>query len=154
MAHHHLHADDQTISLYDLDEFYVFERPSGTTVAPTRVPLDSLPTLNLLKDLVDPSTSAKAAPLIELSSAKSGLRLTFDSNRACLLPHTPLFLRVIYIVIIVTESGVQFYTANFVGKDGARKKIHGGTGKVGQGDGYGPGSEPDFLTILRAPHLI
>ena len=42
--------------------------------------------------------------------------------------------------IYFTESGVQFYSANFVTKDSARKKIHGGNGTIGVGDGYGPGS--------------
>ena len=34
----------------------------------------------------------------------------------------------------ITESGVQFYTANFQTGAGTRKKIHGGSGK--EGDGY------------------
>jgi hypothetical protein len=34
----------------------------------------------------------------------------------------------------LTESGVQFYTANFQTGAGTRKKIHGGSGK--EGDGY------------------
>lgn len=42
---------------------------------------------------------------------------------------------------ITPESGVQFYTGNFVGPDSGRKKIHGGSGDTGKGDGYGPGCE-------------
>jgi aldose 1-epimerase len=33
---------------------------------------------------------------------------------------------------------VQFYTANFYDRSNARKKIHGGAGAKGAGDGYGP----------------
>ena len=45
---------------------------------------------------------------------------------------------------------MQFYTNNFaVPEKGARKKIHGGSGAVG--DGYGPGSEylPSFIITLH-----
>ena len=55
----------------------------------------------------------------------------------------------------VAESGVQFYSGNFVSKDGARKKIHGGTGQIAQNDGYGPGSQYQiFLSIFSVIHVI
>lgn len=38
---------------------------------------------------------------------------------------------------MITESGVQFYTNNFGPKTNARKKIHGGSGVDGEGQGYG-----------------
>ena len=42
---------------------------------------------------------------------------------------------------------MQFYTNNFAVPDkGARKKIHGGSGAVG--DGYGPGSTSSFSLFL------
>ena len=45
----------------------------------------------------------------------------------------------IILICYCPEAGVQFYIKIFAVPDkGARKKIHGGTGSVG--DGYGPGS--------------
>ncbi|TDL25724.1 galactose mutarotase-like protein [Rickenella mellea] len=110
------------------DEFYVFESSTDGTTVPTRVPLESLPSLNLLQSIVDPNTPGTGTPVVKLESPKSGLKLAFESN----------------------QSGVQFYTANFVSKDTARKKIHGGTGKKRTGDGYGPQSAA-FLEF-HEPH--
>jgi aldose 1-epimerase len=47
---------------------------------------------------------------------------------------------------------VQFYTANFYDRSNARKKIHGGTGAKGAGDGYGPhaGAFLEFHAPLAA----
>lgn len=64
---------------------------------------------------------------------------------------------VLTILFPVTESGVQFYTANFQTGAGTRKKIHGGSGV--EGDGYpkegmavsGPGP---FLTYIRLRYRI
>lgn len=39
----------------------------------------------------------------------------------------------------LTESGVMFYSNNFANPSAARKKIHGGSGVIDNGDGYGPG---------------
>ena len=35
----------------------------------------------------------------------------------------------------------MFYSGNFISADSARKKIHGGSGEVGKGDGYKPGGQ-------------
>jgi len=96
------------------DSFYVFDRTPS--VIPTRVSLDTFDTLDLIQEVVNPSNTT-ATSVVELTSEKSGLKLTFESN----------------------QSGVQFYSGNFVGKEGARKKIHGGTGKINSDDGYGGG---------------
>lgn len=45
-----------------------------------------------------------------------------------------------------SESGVMFYSNNLANPvTGIRKKIHGGSGKAGTGDGYGPVSESILL---------
>ena len=45
------------------------------------------------------------------------------------------------MVFSIVESGVQFYSGNFVIPNSSRKKIHGGSGEVGKGDGYKAGGE-------------
>lgn len=97
------------------DEFYVFDKP-GPDPVPTRIPLDAFSKTNALEDIVLPRQ--KPESLVELSSDKSGLKLSFSSN----------------------QSGVQFYSGNFISTESARKKIHGGSGEVGKGDGYKPGA--------------
>ncbi|KAI0073160.1 galactose mutarotase-like protein [Panus rudis PR-1116 ss-1] len=111
------------------DHFYLFDRQ--TPSQPTRIPESELtPSTNLLKDVVGSgddlssesgksAESGKGGAVVELESAKSGLRLSFDTN----------------------QSGVQFYTNNLTDPSkGARKKIHGGSGVSGAGDGYGKGT--------------
>jgi len=60
--------------------------------------------------------------VVELASNKSGVRLVFGTN----------------------QSGVQFYSNNFANGDGARKRIHGGSGAFGPGEGY-PSASAVFL---------
>ncbi|KAI5119636.1 hypothetical protein M0805_008998 [Coniferiporia weirii] len=98
------------------DEFYVFE-PSARTPIPTRLPLSELSKTDLIQDIVYPKKTGET-PLVELSSDKSGLDLSFFTN----------------------QSGVQFYSGNFISPDSSRKKIHGGSGSTGKGDGYRGGA--------------
>ncbi|KAJ7129045.1 galactose mutarotase-like domain-containing protein [Mycena filopes] len=109
------------------DDYYLF--PKTLERAPTRIPLAAFPTLDLLQDVLRPShptpgaTAAergtRSAPVVELASAKSGLKLVFDSNQA----------------------GVMFYSNAWTNpQKGARKKIHGGSGIKGKGDSYDAGS--------------
>ncbi|KAG9218721.1 hypothetical protein PLEOSDRAFT_1089196 [Pleurotus ostreatus PC15] len=106
------------------DDYYLF------TKSPTllrRFAASSLedPTFDLMKDVLRPthdptkpsSPPLRGEPVVELSSNKSGLKLVFDTN----------------------QSGVMFYSNNLANPaTGIRKKIHGGSGKAGTGDGYGP----------------
>jgi len=106
------------------DDYYLFENVSGSI--PTRVPWSQFrPELDLIKDIIRPSgqesegPGIRANPVVELTSEKSGLTLTFDSN----------------------QRGVMFYSNGLASPaKGARKKIHGGSGIMGQGDAYGPGT--------------
>ncbi|THH27229.1 hypothetical protein EUX98_g6965 [Antrodiella citrinella] len=118
---HHAHAEKPSHKIGEnwptsgYDEFYNF-KPRSTPTAATRIPIaEFTSTTDLLKDVIAPGSPS----LVELASAKSGLRLSFDSN----------------------QSGVQFYTNNFASEaKGARKKIHGGSGLMNGGDSYGVGS--------------
>ena len=89
--------------------------------------------LDLLNPILSPSNETDS--VLELSSEKSGLRLTFSTNR------TSSFRSASWTTHLGgLESGVQFYTNNYASAaNGARKKIHGGSGKVG--DGYSPSCE-------------
>ncbi|KAH8092568.1 galactose mutarotase-like protein [Cristinia sonorae] len=121
---HHAHAEKESKKIGEkwptsgYDEFYVFS-PRSTPTLPTRVPVSEFtPTSDLLKEIITSEASSKD-PLVQLASEKSGLRVSFDSN----------------------QSGVQFYSNNLTNeKNGARKKIHGGSGVSGAGDSYGVGS--------------
>ncbi|TCD61099.1 hypothetical protein EIP91_009036 [Steccherinum ochraceum] len=124
---HHAHAEKETKTIGErwptngyggYNEFYVFS-PREKASLPTRIPIDKFtPDVDLVNDIITSEASA-TSPLVELASAKSGLRISFDSN----------------------QSGVQFYSNNFASESkGARKKIHGGSGISGAGDGYGVGS--------------
>ncbi|KAH0584875.1 hypothetical protein H2248_008153 [Termitomyces sp. 'cryptogamus'] len=107
------------------DDFYLLQN-EGARHIPTRIPLSSFDSeLDLIKEIILPSNNVQGnptrrpAPVAELSSAKTGIRLIFDTN----------------------QHGVMFYTN--IGADpsvGARKKIHGGSGIKDHGDSYGPGS--------------
>ncbi|KAF9001493.1 galactose mutarotase-like domain-containing protein [Cyathus striatus] len=108
------------------DDYYAFEDSANSDV-PTRIPLSSFtPNFDYLKDLLTPSTvqekqgrGSRAAPVVELASEKSGLKLVFDTN----------------------QRGVMFYSNSLASPlNGARKKIHGGSGISGNGDAYGPGT--------------
>ncbi|KAJ7592543.1 galactose mutarotase-like domain-containing protein [Mycena floridula] len=132
-APHHAHSAKKISKGYPekgYDDFYVFEqRPVLQT---TRVPLSTLPDLDLIGDLLAPSTKGNTSdPLVELISEKSGLSLSFDSN----------------------QSGVMFYSNTLADPTtGSRKKIHGGSGTADAGDGYTPGSGAflEFHGILAA----
>ncbi|KAH7097394.1 galactose mutarotase-like protein [Auriculariales sp. MPI-PUGE-AT-0066] len=100
------------------DSFYVFH-PQENYTSPLRVLASNLESLNVLttKGVLKPFKQEGAAkPLVELSSPKSGLTTRFTSN----------------------QPGVQFYSGYFMDAEaeGSRKRIHGGNGTVGQGDGY------------------
>ncbi|KZT00930.1 galactose mutarotase-like protein [Laetiporus sulphureus 93-53] len=115
---HHAHAEKETGTIGErfppngYDEFYLFSDRS-VPIPPTRLAASDLTAeTDLLKGVLD--TEARE-PVVELAGAKSGLRVTFDTN----------------------QSGVQFYSNNFADPaKQARKKIHGGSGAVG--DGYEP----------------
>ncbi|KAG6877500.1 hypothetical protein C0993_006602 [Termitomyces sp. T159_Od127] len=109
------------------DDFYLLQN-EGASHLPTRIPLSLYDSnFDLIKGIVLPSNDAQGnptrgnrpAPVAELSSAKTGIKLLFDTN----------------------QHGVMFYT-NIGAKPavGARKRIHGGSGIKDYGDGYGPGS--------------
>lgn len=63
-----------------------------------------------------------------------------------------LFLHLVwYWYCAALESGVMFYSGNFISADSARKKIHGGSGEVGKGDGYKPGGQWSSLHHHQSP---
>ncbi|KIM80392.1 hypothetical protein PILCRDRAFT_822524 [Piloderma croceum F 1598] len=96
------------------DDFYMFSKPA---LSVKRINLSDITKTSV--DLLEPilSSSGETESVVELSSDESGLRLTFSTN----------------------QTGVQFYSNNYASPGGGtRKKIHGGSGNVG--DGYGPGS--------------
>ncbi|KAI0260464.1 galactose mutarotase-like domain-containing protein [Gloeopeniophorella convolvens] len=95
------------------DHFYIFEeRERGLADAHRIAPDQFTPELDLVSAVLAPRTREGVA---ELASVKSGLKLVFDTN----------------------QSGVQFYTYNFASDEAPRKKIHGGSGLKGPGEGYG-----------------
>ncbi|EIM91577.1 galactose mutarotase-like protein [Stereum hirsutum FP-91666 SS1] len=95
-----------------VDHFYVF---SPRETAPHHIAeKDLTPEYNGVETILG---EHHGSPVVELASEKSGLKLSFDTN----------------------QSGVQFYSYNFSTGDGARKKIHGGSGKAGPGEGYPAG---------------
>ncbi|KAF7305877.1 hypothetical protein HMN09_00741900 [Mycena chlorophos] len=99
------------------DDYYKFAQ-KGYESVPTRVPLTALEELDLLGEVLK-SEGKRLEPVVELSSAKSGLKLLFDSN----------------------QGGAMFYTNAWTDPSrGARKKIHGGSGERGKGDSYAAGS--------------
>ncbi|TFK83746.1 galactose mutarotase-like protein [Polyporus arcularius HHB13444] len=119
---HHAHAEKMSGKIGEsfpesgYDEFYVLSK-RATTPPPSILPASELkPELDLVGAALSRDGPA-AEEVVSLAGAKSGLRISFATNQA----------------------GVQFYTNNFaLPEKGARKKIHGGSGSVG--DGYGPGT--------------
>ncbi|KAI0067218.1 galactose mutarotase-like protein [Artomyces pyxidatus] len=96
------------------DHFYVFEEPAKGPASAHRIAVNKFTEgLDLVKPIVE---DRPADGVVDLASSKSGLRLVFNSN----------------------QSGVQFYTNINGPPDAARKKIHGGSGVDGAGEGYGP----------------
>ncbi|CAA7269494.1 unnamed protein product [Cyclocybe aegerita] len=103
------------------DDYYLFSESAQSTIE-TRILLNSFgEESNYLKDLLRPPDDAergtRAGAVVELKSKKSGLKLAFDTN----------------------QRGAMFYS-NALAKatNGARKKIHGGSGVSGDGNAYGP----------------
>ncbi|TRM64525.1 galactose mutarotase-like domain-containing protein [Schizophyllum amplum] len=98
------------------DDYYLFRKDAVASV-PSHIAADKFtPEADFLSSLVGAESKQPAAAV--LSSAKSGLKVRFDSN----------------------QGGVMCYTncwSNPV-KSGTRKKIHGGSGDVNTGDGYPP----------------
>ncbi|KAJ7340689.1 galactose mutarotase-like domain-containing protein [Mycena albidolilacea] len=104
------------------DDYYVF---TPFEKVPTRIPLASFNEIDFVRDVLRPSNGPNAArgnrsaPVVELESGKSGLKLVFDTN----------------------QGGVMFYSFAWTDpQKGARKKIHGGSGLQNNGDSYGPGT--------------
>jgi len=106
------------------DHFYVFNRSAYDSIpakSPGRVNVKDFSKLDLINQILD-LHKKKAAPLVDLSSERSGLRLSFYSN----------------------QSGCQFYSGIAVTPDSSRKEIHGGEGILGTGNGYQPGCAAFF----------
>ncbi|KAG6840890.1 hypothetical protein C0991_003414 [Blastosporella zonata] len=109
------------------DDYYLLQNEAASHI-PTRIPLSSFNSkFDLIKDIVLPSNDAQGkptrgnrpAPVAELASARTGIKLTFDTN----------------------QHGVMFYSNGGANPAaGARKKIHGGSGIKDHGDAYGPGT--------------
>jgi len=97
------------------DDFYFFSKPFPSQ---KRINLSQVTgafsesSLDLLSPILSPSSETES--VLKLSSDEPGLKLTFNTN----------------------QSGVQFYSHNSTSP--ARKKIHGGSGNIG--DGYNPAS--------------
>ncbi|KAF5374514.1 hypothetical protein D9615_009094 [Tricholomella constricta] len=126
----HVHSGKKIGHLFpeqSYDDFYLLQNP-GSSQIPTRIPLSSFNSkLDLIKDIVQPSNDEQGnptrgnrlAPVVELCSEKSGIKLVFDTN----------------------QPGVMFYANGLAtAASGARKKIHGGSGISGHGDSYSPGT--------------
>ena len=63
-----------------IDDFYVFDKTTRPNQATRRIKKSELTSeANYVKDIF---TSNSATPLVDLLSTKSGLKVTFDSNRA------------------------------------------------------------------------
>ena len=63
-----------------LDEFYVFNKSVQSSPIPTRLSLVEAAKVDLIQDIVLPKQTEET-PLVELSSEKSNLKLSFFSNR-------------------------------------------------------------------------
>jgi hypothetical protein len=85
------HLCEPTILFYlsstqcNADDYYVF---TPFEKVPTRIPLASFNEIDFVRDVLRPSNGPNAArgnrsaPVVELESGKSGLKLVFDTNRA------------------------------------------------------------------------
>ncbi|CDO71819.1 hypothetical protein BN946_scf184939.g43 [Trametes cinnabarina] len=119
---HHAHAEKATGRIGErfpdrgYDEFYLFKQREAPP-PPSVLPASELkPELDLVGAALSRDGPA-SEEVASLAGGKSGLRVSFSTN----------------------QLGVQFYTNNLsVPEKGARKKIHGGSGAVG--DGYPPGT--------------
>lgn len=99
------------------DDYYLLKQGAATNV-PTRVHQSSFTAeLDLVKDLLQPTSPSHNAAAV-LSSKASGIKVAFDSN----------------------QHGLMVYTNGLSSVNkGARKIAHGGSGVSGKGDAYGPG---------------
>lgn len=118
--------------------------------------MSELPKTDLIQDIINPSSKqgeSQSSPVVQLSSDRSGLKLSFFTNRAYAIDVVDLNAVSSNMDL---ESGVQFYSGNFVGPTSSRKKIHGGSGELGKGDGYKAGGEClklQFKFYLSIPFL-
>ena len=118
---------------------------------PTRIPASEFTADSDLLAAILNTEPVPASSLVELSSAKSGLRLSFNSNRECCQRLRP---RISLNKFYGSESGVQFYSNNLTNeKNGARKKIHGGSGVSGAGGSYNAGSAYRYLILQMIREL-
>ncbi|KAI0635548.1 galactose mutarotase-like protein [Trametes polyzona] len=128
---HHAHAEKASGRIGEqfpergYDEFYLFSERAAPP-PPSKLPASELkPELDLVGAALSRDGPA-GEEVVSLTGGKSGLRISFATNRWN--PST-----------LLLEPGVQFYSNNLsVPEKGARKKIHGGSGAVG--DGYPPGT--------------
>ncbi|KAI0822568.1 galactose mutarotase-like protein [Trametes gibbosa] len=119
---HHAHAEKTSGRIgeqfpeHGYDEFYLFSERAAPP-PPSILPASELqPELDLVGAALS-RDGPGAEEVVSLAGGKSGLRVSFATN----------------------QPGVQFYSNNLsVPEKGARKKIHGGSGAVG--DGYPPGT--------------
>lgn len=73
------------------DDYYLLAESlssAALSTAPSRLPLEQLPSIDLIKNVLTPSTQAEKT--IILSGDKSGLEIAFESNRAFFGPHRRL----------------------------------------------------------------
>lgn len=62
------------------DSFYVFDQSISQSSIPKRISESEASKVDLLQDIVHPRASTET-PVVELSSDKSGIKLSFSSNR-------------------------------------------------------------------------
>lgn len=62
------------------DSFYVFDQSISQSSIPKRISESEASKVDLLQDIVHPRASTET-PVVELSSEKSGIKLSFSSNR-------------------------------------------------------------------------
>ncbi|EIW57180.1 galactose mutarotase-like protein [Trametes versicolor FP-101664 SS1] len=131
---HHAHAEKSSGRIGEqfpeqgYDEFYLFSARAAPP-PPSVLPASELtPELDLVGAALSRDGPA-GEELVSLASGKSGLRLGFASN----------------------QPGVQFYSNNLsVPEKGARKKIHGGSGAIGDGYPAGTAAFLEFHAPLAA----
>ncbi|KAI0317520.1 galactose mutarotase-like protein [Amylostereum chailletii] len=116
----HAHANkpigDRYEEISGYDHFYVFAPREPGPAAAHRIAQSAFtPALDLVQEVI---AEGAADGVVELASARSGIRLKFGTN----------------------QSGVQFYSNTLATGDGAMKRIHGGSGVAGPGEGYKPAS--------------
>lgn len=68
------------IQLSSPDSFYVFDQSISQSSIPKRISESEASKVDLLQGIVHPRASTDT-PVVELSSEKSGIKLSFSSNR-------------------------------------------------------------------------